>query len=309
MQVFTYRAETGAMRIAIVFNPGSGPRAARHALSEVVASLASHNHVLEVIDVSTQPDFERYIREAATTFDRMIAIGGDGTLNGVINGIMHSGNAKLPVAFVPTGRGKDTSRSLSCWKPAELAHGAFELAESLAVDLIKITLNGETVRYGINVSDIGLAAHAAVVANRIPRWAGSLSYVLGAARSIVPPKPFSLRFTIDGAGQHIEDALLLSVCNGRAFGGGIHIAPAASCSDGMLDIVVAHNANLLDLGLQLPKLKKGDPFDHPALMRWQGREITVAPTENTWFEVDGEQLSAQPIRYDVAPRALNWITP
>ncbi len=301
--------EKGAMRIAIVFNPGSGPRAARRALSDVVASLASHNHVLEVIDAHTQPDFERYVRDAAISFDRMIAIGGDGTLNGVINGIMHSGNPALPVAFVPTGRGKDTSRSLSCWKPGDLAHGAFESAESIAVDVVRITLEGGTVRYGINASDIGLAAHAAVVANRIPRWTGSLSYVLGAARSIVPPKPFTLRFNLDGAEQHIEDALLLSVCNGRAFGGGIHIAPEASCTDGMLDIVVAHNANLIDLGLQLPKFKKGEAFEHPALMRWQGREITVQPTTSPWFEVDGEQLSTQPVRYQVAPLALNWITP
>lgn len=278
-------------------------------MSEVVASLASHNHVLEVVDAHTQPDFERYVREAATTFDRMIAIGGDGTLNGVINGVMLSDNPELPVAFVPTGRGKDTSRSLPCWKPGDLAHGAFELAASMAVDVIKITLEGGVVRYGINASDIGMAAQAAVVANRIPRWTGSLSYVLGAARSIVPPKPFPLRFSVDGEEQLIEDALLLSVCNGRSFGGGIYIAPGASCTDGMLDIVVAHNANLLDLGLQLPKLKKGEPFDHPALMRWQGREITVQPTKSQWFEVDGEQLSTQPVRYDIAPRALNWITP
>jgi YegS/Rv2252/BmrU family lipid kinase len=297
------------MRIAIVFNPGSGPRAARHALSDVVASLASHNHVLEVIDASTQPDFERYVREAAQAFDRMIAIGGDGTLNGVINGILQSRNHELPIAFVPTGRGKDTSRSLPCWKPSDMAHGAFELSGSTAVDVISITLNDGTDRYGINASDIGIAAHAAVVANRIPRWTGSLSYVLGAARSIVPPKPFALRFSVDGSEQQIDDALLLSVCNGRAFGGGIHIAPEASCSDGLLDIVVAHNASLFDLGLQLPRLKKGEPFDHPALMRWQGRQITVQPTANTWFEVDGEQLSMQPVRYDIAPAALNWTTP
>jgi diacylglycerol kinase (ATP) len=297
------------MRIAIVFNPGSGPRAARRALSDVVASLASHNHVLEVIDASTQPDFERYVREAAETFDRMIAIGGDGTLNGVINGILLSGNQELPVAFVPTGRGKDTSRSLTCWNPADMAHGVFELAGSTAVDVIKITLNDGTIRYGINASDIGLAAHAAVVANHIPRWTGSLSYVLGAARSIVPPRPFSLHFSVDGADQYIDDALLLSVCNGRTFGGGIYIAPQASCTDGMLDIVVAHNANLLDLGMQLPNLKKGVPFDHPALMRWQGRAVTVQATRNPWFEVDGEQLSMQPVRYDIAPGALNWTTP
>lgn len=297
------------MRIAIVFNSGSGPRAARSALSAVVTSLASHNHALEVINSETQPDFERYVRETATEFDRAIAIGGDGTLNGVINGIAHSPNPGLPVALVPTGRGKDASRSLPSWAQGDMGDGTFELAAVEQIDLMRITLADSTVRFGVNIADIGLAARAAVVANGLPRWLGSLSYVLGAARGMFPPKPFPLTFTVDGESNSIDDALLLSVCNGGSFGGGIYIAPEASCHDGLLDIVVAHNANLGDLALQLPKLKKGVPFKHPALLRWQGKTVVIEPATDLWFEVDGEQLSTQPMRIEIAPNALNWVTP
>ena len=297
------------MRIAVVFNPGSGPRAASRALGAIVAALASHNHVLEVIDSDRQPDFERYLSEHAADFDRVIAVGGDGTLNGVINAIADSENPALPVAFVPTGRGKDTSRSIQSWSAATMGERTIELADIEAIDLIRITLASGIVRYGINVADIGLAAQAAVIANRIPRQFGSLAYVLGAARSIVPPKPFALKLTIDGVELEVDNALLLSVCNGKTFGGGIHIAPMADCRDGWLDIVVAHNANLLDLATQLPKLKRGTVFDHAALMRWRAQHVTVDYTDNPWFEVDGEQLSAQPLSFDIAPHALNWVTP
>ena len=301
--------ELDTMRIAVVFNPGSGPRAASHALSAVVAALASHNHVLEVIDSDRQPDFERHLSGRTGEFDRVIAVGGDGTLNGVINAIVDSPNPSLPVAFVPTGRGKDTSRSVPSWSPAAMAEHTFELATVIPIDLIRITLESGLTRAGINVADIGLAAHAAVIANRIPRQFGSLAYVLGAARGIVPPKPFTLCMTVNGESLCIDDALLLSVCNGRTFGGGIHIAPMADYQDGWLDIVVAHNANLIDLATQLPKLKKGTLVDHPALMRWRAQRVTIESADTKWFEVDGEQLSNQPLSFDIAPQALNWVTP
>ncbi|MCO5217794.1 MAG: hypothetical protein M9909_02990 [Thermomicrobiales bacterium] len=95
------------MHIGIVFNPGSGVRAARGALGEVTSAIASHNHTLEVFDRAVQPDFERAISAHAHEFDRVVVIGGDGTLNGVVNGVMASEHPEIPVAFVPTGRGKD----------------------------------------------------------------------------------------------------------------------------------------------------------------------------------------------------------
>lgn len=190
-----------------------------------------------------------------------------------------------------------------------MSEATFELAAVAPIDLVRITLASGIVRYGINVADIGLAAQAAVTANRLPRQLGSLAYVLGAARGIVPPKPFALRCSVDGEKIGIDDALLLSVCNGKSFGGGIYIAPLADCTDGWLDIVVAHNANLLDLATQLPKLKKGTLLSHPALMRWRARSVTVEFAANPWYEVDGEQLSSQPVSFEIAPNALTWVTP
>lgn len=297
------------MHIGIVFNPGSGVRAARGALGEVTSAIASHNHTLEVFDRAVQPDFERAISAHAHEFDRAVVIGGDGTLNGVVNGVMASEHPQLPVAFVPTGRGKDTARSLSAWKPRQLAGGAFESAESITTDLIKLELTSGTRRYCINVANIGLAAHAAVLANSLPRWLGTGSYIGGAVRAIVPPRAFTLEVAVDGEDFSVDNALLLSVCNGRAFGGGVYIAPKADLRDGLLDIVIAHNANLGDLALQLPKLKSGTPFEHDALKRLQGRDIVVRSVESPWYDVDGEQLSSQPMRFTVMPDALNWIGP
>lgn len=302
-------SERACMQITIVFNPGSGRRAAHRALSDVVAALASHNHTLTVIDCHQQPDFERELRKIAPDLDRVIVIGGDGTLSSVINAVYSSENPAIPVAFVPTGRGKDTARSLPSWTASAMSGGAFERTASTPTDLVKAELENGIVRYAINVSSIGVGAHAAAVAGRLPRVFGSLSYVLGAARGFVPLRPFQAALTIDGEHQEFDNALLIAACNGKSFGGGIYLAPEASQDDGVLDVVVASNANLADLALQLGKLKSGTPFDHPALSRWRAKTIEIDPVNTIHYEADGEALSAQPIRYEIVPRALNWITP
>lgn len=297
------------MHIVIVFNPNSGKRAAASALSSVVAALASHNHVLQVIDCEKQPDFERELGQRAADLDRVIVIGGDGTLSSAINAVISSPNPELPVAFVPTGRGRDTARSLASWTASAMAEGAFELAAVEPIDLIRITLHSGIERYAVNISSIGMGAHAAAVANKLPRLFGSLSYVLGAGRSMVPLRPFRLSASIDGVNQVIENALLIAACNGKSFGGGIYLAPEADQGDGLIDVVVAQNANLADLALQLGKLKSGTLLEHPALTRWRARTIEIEPVDHVQSEADGEALSSQPIRYEIAPGALNWITP
>lgn len=297
------------MRIAIVFNPRSGSRAAASALSTVVAALASHNHTLEVIDCAAEPAFEAELSAKATQFDRVIAIGGDGTLNGVVNAIVLSANPALPVAFVPTGRGKDTARSLPSWKPTALAGGAFEQAESHPVDLIRITLANGRERVGVNVCSIGLGARAAQAADTLPRWFGSVSYVLGAVRGFTATRPFPLALTLDGKTHEIDNTLALAVCNGKSFGGGIYLAPEAGPSDGVLEVVAAHNANLGDFAALLPKLRSGKPYQHPAVTRMRGTRIEIEPMGTVLSEVDGELLSAQPIRLEIMPAALQWIAP
>lgn len=297
------------MRIAVVFNPQAGPRTASSVLQTVTDSLDAQGHSIAVFDRVSQPSFETAMRTQADDFDRIVVIGGDGTLNCVINGIAASGQPDLPVAFVPTGRGKDTARTLPGFLPDTFAATSLVGARIQPVDLIRISMADGSSRLGVNISDIGIGAHAAVVANGLPRILGALSYVLGAVRSMLPLRPFPLHIRIDDEAINEENALLLSICNGRAFGGGIYVSPTSNASDGLLDVVVVRNANLLDMATQLPRLKAGTLHNHRAISRRQATRIDVEPVNCSWFEVDGERLNAQPIRYEIVSAALNWICP
>jgi len=297
------------MRIAIVFNPKSGKRNAGRVVTEVAGALAPHNHELEVIDCATQRDFEDDLRARAETYDRVIVIGGDGTLNAAVNAITFSQNASLPLAFVPTGRGKDTARTLGSWKPAEMGNGAFALSGPRAIDLVKITLQSGVERYAINVTSMGLSAQAVVVANKIPRVFGSLGYVIGAGSALAPPRPYTLTMRVDDEPIVIPNALMIAACNGTAFGGGIYLSPDARQDDGLMDIAVVHNANLGDLALQLGKLRKGKLREHPALSRWQAQRVEIESLTASYWEADGELLSSQPSIFQSAPKALYWVSP
>lgn len=297
------------MDIAIVFNPGSGARTATHTLHAVTTALQKRRHKLHVINSLSNPNFEQWLQTRAQDFERTIVIGGDGTLNGAVNGIMTSLNPLLPVAFVPAGRGKDSARTLASWNHKQLDYDDFEATTPLKTDVIRLQLSSGQTRYCINVASMGLASHAASIANRLPRRMGTLSYVVGAARAMVPTKPFNVSLTIDGNLVEVDGALLLSMCNGRAVGGGMYVAPEASPCDGLIDIVVVRKAHLGDLARQLPRLKSGQPFEHKALMRWRGSHIDVQPVESSWYDADGELLASQPVRISVVPGALNWIGP
>lgn len=297
------------MRTAVVFNPKAGPRAATTAREAVLDALAAANDTVELMDRSTHPDFELHIRENASAFDRVVVIGGDGTLSGVINGIVSSANSSLPVAFVPTGRGKDTARTLPSWTPDLLTDTRTLAGREVPVDLLRVTLADGSIRFCVNICDIGLAAHAAAIANWLPRFFRSASYVIGAVRALIPPKGFRVDLTIDDQHITLDNALMVSACNGQSFGGGVYIAPMAAVSDGNMDIVVVENANLLDLGLQLGKLKAGTLVEHRAISRWSAQSVTISPADTPWYEADGETLTSQPVHLDIVPNALTWISP
>jgi diacylglycerol kinase family enzyme len=170
--------------------------------------------------------------------------------------------------------------------------------------------SGAERRYFINISSIGLSAEAARIASLLPRQLGSLSYVLGAARAFLSANASTVRLRLDdNQVVELENVLLVAICNGRSFGGGIYIAPDASPNDGLFDVVTITNANLLDLLMNLPKLRKGTTFDHPAISSWTAQSVQVDNCSLAPIDLDGELWGSVPVTYSVLSSALTWIEP
>lgn len=299
-----------SLNIGVVFNPRSGTRSARSIHESVLESLNAQGHRPLSVVASVDERVETIVGRIVSQLDALVSIGGDGTLNGVVNGVLSSPCPDVPIGFVPAGRGCDASRSFEPLNMESIRSLTVDSLQTSRMDVIRATeLKTGNFRFVVNIVDAGLGAEAARVAGNLPRTLGTSSYILGAAMALITQRSTTATVTIDGDDAlELNGTLAVVVCNGRAFGGGVYIAPEANPNDGILTVVAVRNANLLDLGRNLGKLKSGQPFDHPALTRWPARSVVVESAALAPVETDGDMWGELPMRFDVCPDAINWIT-
>jgi diacylglycerol kinase (ATP) len=298
------------MRIGVVFNPRSGRRRGDKLHRLIKASITGSGHIPVFLDVAAETPLEDELRSMLGAVDAVAVIGGDGTLNGVVNAVLTSDRPGTPIAFFPAGRGKDASRTIPSFPASSIGKDPIDWTDSRRVDVGMVQAANGAERYFINASDIGLSAAAASFATKLPRQIGSIAYVLGAVYGFIATRPATATMKLDGdLSIELNNLLTIAVCNGRSFGGGIYIAPEASADDGLFDIVAVRNANVLDLVLNLPKLKRGTLLHHPALTRWRSRSLVIDGTSLGPVDLDGEIWGAAPLTYSLLPSVLNWIGP
>ncbi len=298
------------MRIGVVFNPKSGARRGDALHREIRSAIRADGHDARFLDVAVDAPLEPSLHEMIPDVDAVAVVGGDGTLNGAVNGIMTSARPETPLAFFAAGRGKDTARTIGSFSLSMMGTHQIDWDYTRSVDIGRATLDSGEHRFFVNASDVGLSAAAARMAARLPRQLGAACYVIGAVYGFGVTRPASARLAFDeGHAVEVDHLLTIAVCNGRSFGGGIHIAPDARADDGLFDVVAVRNANLLDLLANLPKLKRGTLRDHPALTRWRTAGVRVERTALSPIDLDGELWGHVPVTYTIEPNALNWIGP
>lgn len=297
------------MRIGIIINPGSGRRSpSRHrSMVEQIGADVAADLSLVVYDGSER--IESLVSRMVGTIDILGIVGGDGTLNGAINGVMHSENPEVPVFFLPAGRGSDTARTLPALAPnyANVRSFAYRTCK---IDLGLLSTQGGESRYFVNESSIGLGAFAARSASRLPRKIGSTAYLIGTIDGLFQSPTTDLRLVIDGIGTvELPHCHHLTVANGRYFGAGLQIAPCASAVDGLLDIIAVANAGAFGIARALPRLLRSTHLSHPIVQHWKSTGVTIESSTSILVETDGEQWEAMPHHYSLAPNALTWLEP
>jgi diacylglycerol kinase (ATP) len=297
------------MRIGIIINPGSGRRSAtRHRfMVEQIGADGAADIALVVYEGSER--IESLVSRMVREVDLLGVVGGHGTLNGVINGVMHSENREVPVFFLPAGRGSDTARTLPSPTPKDASIRPLAYRTS-KIDLGLLSLREGGSRYFINESSIGLGAFAARSASRLPRRIGSAAYLLGTIDGLFRSPTTGLRLNIEGVGTvELPRCHHLTVANGRYFGAGLQIAPDASAVDGLLDIVAVADASAVEIARALPQLLRCTHLTHPSVQHWQSTGVTIESSINALIETDGEQWEAAPHHYSLVTNALTWLEP
>ena len=252
--------------------------------------------------------------------DYVVAAGGDGTLNEVLNGFFDAVENDRPInpearlGVLPLGTGSDFGRTFGMHAQDDairaLAAGTWRLVDAGRVDLEPP--EGRTSRrYFLNVADLGLGAETAYRVNRAPKRLGAFAaYLLGAVRTIAAHRPRLVSLQIDDAALIEEMMGIVVVANNRFFGGGMRVAPHAEPDDGYLDVLwlagTSRGRLLVDL---LPKLYRGTHLGHPAVRLRRASTVRVTCRDRLLLETDGEQIGAAPVTFRIVPGAIRVVVP
>ena len=261
----------------------------------------------EFIDLSGQSyaqaraNAERAVAERS--IDTLVVIGGDGMMHLGVNATAETG---LPLGIIAAGTGNDSARTLGM-PIGDAAAGARAILESLdstrKVDAIRAeAATGDFWTFG-SVS----AGFDSIVNARANGWRwphGSSKYQLALLRELPIFKPIQFKATIDGQVREIE-AMLCSVANGPAYGGGMLIAPEASVDDGYADLFIVHKISRLELIKVFPKVYTGAHVSHPAVEIVRAKVVSLEANVPT--SADGELTGRAPVKATLVPGALTVI--
>jgi YegS/Rv2252/BmrU family lipid kinase len=301
----------------LVVNPVAGNGRAGRRWRDFAGELRRHGFGIEA-HLTTGPGHATEIgaRLAGEQVSTVVCVGGDGTVNEVVNGLIRDDQPVSQVtrlAVIPCGTGKDLSRALGTRDVKQTAM-ALRGGTTATMDVGKVqfvenrTGHLET-RYFVNVADAGIgAATAQRINNTSKRFGGLISYMSGAVRTIAAFEPWLVEVEVDGTPVYSGDAGMVVLANGRFFAGGMLVAPAASLCDGMLDVFVLEGVSRrVLLTSLLPRVYRGTHVGQAGVRHLLGSSVAVRSETSMLLELDGEQTGSVPISAGVARRVLRVV--
>jgi len=235
---------------------------------------------------------------AARGVRRLLAVGGDGTLHAVVNGLAGS---SVAVAPLPLGTGNDFARAAGLWRPIPELLAALADGAPRPVDLGSV--HG---RYFLNVAGVGFDARVAEIVNAMaqkPR--GTLPYLLTAVRTAwtyLPPV-LTLAFD-DGPPAGPARQLLVAVANSPGYGGGMRICPPARIDDGVFHVLTVGDLRRWAILRLLPRVFSGRHLADPRIAARPAVRLTIEGPSEVAVHADGEVVGGLPARFAVHPGHL-----
>jgi diacylglycerol kinase (ATP) len=247
---------------------------------------------------------EELAASAAGHHDRVIAVGGDGTIQEVMNGLVN-GEPTASIGIVPVGSGNDLARSLGLPRDPAAAWTIALGSGERPLDLALATSGDGRSRWFGSAGGIGFDAQvAAAMATRSGWQRGQAGYLLTTLTELRRFSNRRIALRIDGVPRETR-ALFVAIANGEYYGGGMRIAPGAAVDDGMLDLCIVGDVSRLTALRQLANLYRGTHVDHPQVEMAQGHTIEVDGDPGTLTHLDGEPFGTLPLTVRLRPAAIH----
>jgi diacylglycerol kinase (ATP) len=292
--------------IAVVANPTAGRGKGAKLIPKVDALLRSLGvaHTLHICEGPEDP--EPLARRASSAgADVVAALGGDGQVGAVANGIMGTGAA---LAVIPAGTGNDFARHLGLDRKDPLSAARLLASPSIKkMDAVRVS-TGEGERYFVNVGGAGFDSEVNEHANNVKVLKGTAKYVYSTFVQLARFKAGDFTVTVDGE-EHPFRGMMLAVGNATSYGGGMKVCPDAKLDDGLLDVCVIQELPRRQFVMAFPKVFKGRHVQHPAVRMFRGTEVHIAADRPFLVYADGERVGHLPATFTLVPNALPVVVP
>ena len=296
--------------LTLVSNVKAGRGGVGKCLPQVERLLTERGLEYEVVRTEGSGHATILTREALERGRQLVvAVGGDGTIHEVVNGMVEDDkaiNAEARLGVVAAGTGSDFIKTFGI--PSSPSHAVVHLDghESFPIDIGKITFTEdgkEVVRYFANVAEAGLGARVVERAARLPRILGPTVYFFAFWLCLARHKPAEVK--VDLMTRTYEGPMNnMVIANGQFFGGGMKIAPKAAPTDGVLDLQIEH-AGKRDAIALMPKVYKGEHVPHPKILEAKRVEASIESSPPLLIEADGEVLGFTPARFELLREAIH----
>lgn len=299
-----------------IVNPNSGKGRTKKNWPNLYQRLR-HSDVDIEYEYTSRPEEGAVLAEQAQIngFRKIIAVGGDGTVNEVLNGLFNDNrliHEDTKFAILEHGTGSDFVRSFQQKKGIDNFIKLLRRNKTERVDIGRIDYTSgqgdDKTRYFVNALNIGIGAEVVErVNNRNKALSSKLSYFTGTISTLLNFKRVDVMCTL-GNGERIEDRFSgIVICNGRYIGGGMHIAPQAQISDGRFDVVFIKDISNLKLFTKFPTIYFGKHINLPEIAIYQTEKLTLHTKENSLLEADGEIVGFTPFECQIVPKALTLL--
>lgn len=303
----------GQFRTFLVVNPHSGNGATGRRFDRIRDAVRGSIGPFEHAFTRRPMEAASLARSALERgFECVVAVGGDGTLNEVVNGFFDGERPVRPeaaLAVVPCGTGADFRRTFG-WSAA-LDEACRRLAGEATrrIDVGRIEFadpsGAPRARCFLNIASAGVSGRVDFEVNRATKaLGGRASFALGTLRAMWSHRDFALRMSADGAPARTLTATMVAAANGQYFGGGMWVAPDAQPDDGLFDVTVWSGLRLRDFALKSRYLYDGRHLTLPQTQRFRARAIALESDAEVLLDVDGEQPGRLPARFSLLPGAL-----
>lgn len=270
------------MSIKLIINPAAGKGSALKKSKKVIAELNSRDVKFDVEYTSYPRHGASIAKEASKSFEKVIALGGDGTVNEVGEGIV---GTDAILGLIPLGSGNDFAKMLNISSNIRESIDTIINGKVRNIDFIRVN-----DRISLNTAGVGFNGVVSDVAGKVKFLRGLPLYIYSVVKTAIRYKAIPLKITVDD--KVVEDIIfMVSVCNSKSEGGGFIVAPDAEIDDGILDVTIMRDTSLFKLLLNIRSAMNGNLNKLDEVDTIRGENITIESDFPMPLHVDGEVVS------------------